>query len=239
MKKTGLSGAALKWLALVSMLIDHAAVVFYRASVQARSPLFSKGVYLALRGVGRLAFPIYAFLLAEGVFHTRSRGRYLLRLGVFALLSELPFDLAFRRVWFDWGHQNVFFTLGLGLAALWLFQLATGGDPAGCGGKRLTLGLAAVAAMAALGHFGQTDYGVWGVLVVAVMGVLRTRPLPRDLISAGLLFEANPLEAVSYVDFALFRLYNGKRGRQPKYLFYAFYPGHLLLLSLLRRLIYP
>ncbi len=76
------------------------------------------------------------------------------------------------------------------------------------------------------------------MLAVAAMGVFRAEPAPRDLLSAAALYAAHPIEVVSCVDFALFRLYNGRRGRQPKYFFYLFYPGHLLLLCLLRRWVY-
>ena len=238
MNSRTLSAAALKWIALTSMLIDHAAEVLYTASVKAHARLFGPKIYLALRCFGRLAFPIYAFLLAEGFYHTRSRGKYLLRLGVFALLSELPFDLAFRGVWLEWEHQNVFCTLFLGLAALWLFTAITGGTAQDCEWWRTALGLLAVAALAALAELGHTDYGVWGVSVVASMGILRTEPRRRNLVSGALLLGSSPLEAFSFVDYWLFSLYNGQRGRQCKYLFYVFYPGHLLLLCLLRKLCY-
>ena len=238
LKKPSLSAAALKWIALVSMLIDHATEVLYVGSARAGAPLFGWITYLVLRGVGRLAFPIYAFLLAGGFYHARSRAQYLLRLGVFALLSELPFDLAFQWTLFDFGYQNVFCTLFLGLLAIWLFERATGGDLRGCGLWRGALGFAAILGMAALARLARTDYGELGVLIIAAMGVFRNRPLPRAAVSAALLYAASPLEAVSFVDYGLFALYNGRRGRQPKYFFYAFYPGHLLLLCLLRRLLY-
>lgn len=232
-KLPGLSAAALKWLALVTMLIDHAADVFFDASVRAGAPLFTWKVYIALRCVGRLAFPLYAFLLAEGFHHTRSRARYLLRLGVFALVSELPFDLAFRRAAFNWRYQNVFWTLFLGFAALWLFERVRN---RGLRGRILSR--AALLAAAALAQLARSDYGGLGVLTVAAMGILRERPRERALVCGALLFAVNPIEAVSYVDFALFRLYNGRRGRQPKYLFYCFYPAHLFILSLLRYWVY-
>ncbi|MEG1773614.1 MAG: TraX family protein, partial [Oscillospiraceae bacterium] len=103
--RRGLSGFSLKLIALASMTVDHAGVV-----------LFEQLEWM--RMVGRLAFPIYAFLLVEGFVHTRHRGRYCLRLGMFALLSEWPFDLAvFGGA--DMRGQNVFFTLLLGVLMLW------------------------------------------------------------------------------------------------------------------------
>lgn len=78
----------LKVIALLTMIVDHTAATL----VSVRLP-----VYPLLRGIGRIAFPIYAFLIAEGCRHTRSREKYLLRLGVFALISQVPFVMAFSR----------------------------------------------------------------------------------------------------------------------------------------------
>ena len=127
MKKRGLSGSALKWIAVISMLVDHAAVVFFVASREVGRPLLSADLYIVLRCIGRLAFPLYAFLLAEGFFHTRSVEKYLLRLFLFGVMSEIPFDLAFRGVWLEGTYQNVYFTLALGLLAVWLWMRSTGG----------------------------------------------------------------------------------------------------------------
>ena len=149
MFKRGINGSTLKWIAALSMLVDHFAVVFRRGSILAGSPLLTSGQYYFLRGVGRLAFPIYAFLLAEGFFHTRSVEKYLLRLLLFGLISEIPFDLAFESAWLDMSYQNVFFTLFLGLLAVYLWDRLTCGDPASCGVTRVLGGLLCIAAAAA------------------------------------------------------------------------------------------
>ena len=169
MRRQGIPGSALKWAAMASMLIDHFAYVFYPGSAQAGRPLFSFPVYLTLRCVGRLAFPIYCFLLVEGFRHTRSVKNYLLRLLAFGLVSELPFDLAFRRAWADWNYQNVYFTLLLGLLAIWLWERITQGDPAACGWRRVLLGLVAITGLAAAAELARTDYGAWGVAVMVYM----------------------------------------------------------------------
>ncbi len=137
-----LSGSALKIIAVISMFIDHFAVVILGSLIDAGGPfLFGDIVqnayvhdFLSL-GIGRFAFPIYCFLLVEGFFHTRSRIKYLGNMLMFAAISELPYDLAFRNVYtpasFDLseilltnrehfiGKQNVFFTLSLGLLCIW------------------------------------------------------------------------------------------------------------------------
>ena len=112
----GLSGSALKWIAIVTMLIDHTgAVVIEQGALEWAGWYW---VDFALRVIGRFAFPIFAFLLVQGFLHTRSVPRYLARLTAFALISELPFDLATGDCWYDPGHQNVFFTLATGLVTL-------------------------------------------------------------------------------------------------------------------------
>ena len=109
----GLNNLQLKIIAVVSMLIDHTAdalPVFHTASVR---PL-----YMLMRYAGRLAFPLFAFLLAVGAEKTHDKKKYLLRLGVFALLSEVPFDWALFGRPVCWERQNVFFTLFLALLSI-------------------------------------------------------------------------------------------------------------------------
>lgn len=93
-KQQGISGYWLKVIAVVSMLIDHTSAVILEQIPGLEAPAFF------MRIIGRAAFPIYCFLLVEGFYHTRSRAKYAGRLFLFALISEVPFDLAFsRRMW--------------------------------------------------------------------------------------------------------------------------------------------
>ncbi len=133
-----LSGSTIKIIAVTAMLIDHAAAsVLIRYLVngiqtaqaagtalawqQEHASLYS--AYYLMRDIGRLGFPIFCFLLAEGFQRTRNVGKYALRLGIFALISELPFNLAICGQVSNLGYQNVYFTLLLGLLALWAFSL--------------------------------------------------------------------------------------------------------------------
>ena len=113
----GLSSLQLKLIAVVSMVIDH--IVKY---LPLKWSAGTRPLYWVLLVIGRLAFPIFAFLIAEGAVKTRNIRLYLLRLGIFALISEVPYDLMSQRHFPYWGHQNVFLTLFLGLLAVAGYQ---------------------------------------------------------------------------------------------------------------------
>lgn len=123
MERKGLSGSALKIIAIVTMLIDHiAATVIIRIL---KFGGYNDGLYQlyrVMRNIGRIAFPIFCFLLVEGFMHTRDREKYALRLGCFAAVSEIPFDLAFNGKVLEVGYQNVFFTLLLGLLTMMAYD---------------------------------------------------------------------------------------------------------------------
>lgn len=148
-KKKGIPGSTIKIIAVVTMLIDHIAAAFLTRV------LIVRGLYYAMttpqtlmewmgegnngilyfgmtlmRLIGRLGFPIFCFLLVEGFQKTRNVKKYVFRLGVFALISEIPFDLAFSgRVW-NPNYQNVYFTLLIGILALWAFDAIAKCQPA-------------------------------------------------------------------------------------------------------------
>lgn len=136
-KRRGISGSTLKILAVAAMLIDHiGAVVLARAVIARNYSIAYWGgesqldawmaqngalfyAYEIMRGIGRLGFPVFCFLLAEGFQRTRSVGKYALRLGIFAVVSEIPFNLALAGDIYEPEYQNVYFTLLLGLLVLW------------------------------------------------------------------------------------------------------------------------
>lgn len=208
----GLNGFTLKWIAMVTMLIDHAGAVLLPQMLE-------------LRIIGRLAFPIYCFLLVEGAVYTSNWKKYLGRLFAFALISEIPFDLALRGQLVDIYAQNVFFTLAFGLLAIVLFQQLKN--------RALAWGAALLLVLGA--EFLQTDYGGGGVIMILVFYLFREQVLIK---AAALIMEITVgfggLE--NYAVFALVPIlcYNGKKGPGGwKYLFYVFYPAHLLVLYLL------
>ena len=241
-KLPGVSAAVLKWTAVLTMLIDHVGASLLWGVHNARhgwgDGVFSEGFYSATRVVGRLAFPVFCFLLVEGLFHTRSRWKYLLRLGLFALLSELPFDRALFGSWLDMkAGQNVFFTLFLGLAACAAWEWLTEGNNPACNPLRGIAAMLAAAAAVYLAILLNTDYGGLGVALILVMYLLRDKPYARDLLCFGVLYlmvrlqHSHWIELLAAFSFPLLHCYNGQRGRQNKYFFYIFYPAHLLLFA--------
>lgn len=209
-----MSGFSLKILGLALMLIDHIGAVFF--------PQLS-----LLRIIGRSAFPIFSFLIAEGYVYTSGRLRYFMRLLIVALLSEIPFDLAFHGGVLYLPAQNVFFTLALGLGAVFLMERFRSSAP--------WLAFLCVAVLAAAAELCKVDYGWFGVILTVSFFLLReNRPL--SFISFALLNAARSLPQRNLQLYAVFSviplmLYNGERGRSFfKSFFYLFYPLHLLTL---------
>ena len=156
-KRFGISAAVLKWIAVVTMVTDHFAVAVYRWI-----PGCDYNVYFILRKIGRLAFPIYCFLLVEGFFHTRNVAKYLRNCFLFALISEIPFNMAVFGALFYPKGQNVYFTLCIGLCALILLDKIKLRREFGY----MLLRLLIIAGMAYAGERLEVDYHWKGVLFI-------------------------------------------------------------------------
>lgn len=217
----GMSGSTLKLIALGSMLVDHLAASGVLSKMYDSEPL-----YEFCRTVGRIAFPLFCFLLVEGFVYTRNRKAYLIRLFLFALLSEVPFDLAFFGTPCHLAAQNVFFTLFLGFLSL-------------CGVEELRNRGHAIWVWAPMlsGFFAafllHTDYSGFGVILILIFYWFRDVPWQRNLIS-GFSCLGEPAAILSLIPI---QFYNGKRGIPLKFIFYLFYPLHLLLFVLIRGMI--
>ena len=122
--RRGLTGTALKLIAVVTMFLDHIGaailestaiwVILDDAAETTIDYFFNSSALevirnadVILRAIGRVSFPIFCFLLVEGFLHTKNLRKYFLQLGVFALLSEVPFDLAFAEYWYEIGRAHV------------------------------------------------------------------------------------------------------------------------------------
>lgn len=237
-RRLGLSGSALKMIAMVTMLIDHiGAAVLLRYILDMQSHIVSIDqydsvsawwqFYQVLRGIGRIAFPIYCFLLVEGFQKTRSLKKYILRLGIFALIAEVPFDLCFTSSPFSLSHQSVMLTLLVGVITMWGVSLL---ERHVRSRALLILGAAVVIALGAgAAELMNTDYGYLGVLCILVLYALR-RVKWMQIVGGCISFAWEIWAPIAFIPIAF---YNGKRGLRLKYVFYLFYPLHLLILYLI------
>lgn len=282
---------SLKIVALTCMLIDHAgATLFPQCDI--------------LRSIGRISFPLYAFLLAQGCKHTHSMERYLLGLGIFALISEIPYDLAFGNPINFLDQTNIFYTLFLSAACVYIYDsikkqktlvqllaftvcllflfmewilltFITGehwpslalmfsyvmGMIISCARifKRPTIAnpksnllihiLPILSTLPAflLASFIDCDYGIWGVALISllylakstkisavIMAVLLIPYYGQNIYSNIVSFEAIRNMCFSLLSILLVCLYNGQHGSKKKWIYYWVYPGHILLLAILR-----
>ena len=223
MKAKCLSGSALKVLAVTAMLVDHLAHFVWSHQAWAWEPLGFYGGHaitpmLLLRTFGRLAFPIFAFLLVEGFVHTRSRRRYGTGLALFALLSEIPFNLVRGGAWYYAPGRNVFFTLLLGFLGLCAIEYLRGDR------RNETV---ALLGLLLFSFFFRADYGAAGFAFIVMLYLLRSRVLYQAVVGCLLL----PSRWAAGLAFIPISLYDGRRGfirgAVGKYFFYAFYPLHL------------
>lgn len=305
-KKKGISGSTVKLIAIVTMLIDHiAAVILMRmlmrrnllgiagqSDIQAVMDWLQKNAVLYygvmfMRQIGRLGFPLFAFLLVEGFQKTHDVKKYAMRLGIFALISEIPFNLALTGKVIAPGYQNVYFTLFLGLGALytvkWLeehsqttvirglfiaggillpsaywflehgssfmpLQLAVslglvifftvmflvwwkkrGLEEAG----KICSYITAVLFFMLLADLLKTDYAGMGVLTMAAIYTFRKNKVYSMLAGCIVLAVMSLSELAGFFALIPVALYNGERGLKLKYVFYLFYPVHLLILWLI------
>ncbi len=245
-KGFAIKGSTLKWIAIITMLIDHTGATLVAGALSScpqGSTAYQRWLFLywLMRCIGRIAFPIFCYLLVEGIRHTSNPRKYAARLLLFALISELPFDYAFFSGWIDWNGQNVFFTLFLGFVAVecTLYIQKNLQRPVV---KQFGNLLVTVVFMIAADYL-YTDYGAIGVLTIVLMyyvPVLRPRGRKGTsfLIAMLPLVVANPVELPALLDAVLIQKYDGTRGKQMKYFFYLFYPVHILLLGILYHFIF-
>ena len=201
--RCGLSGTALKYIACITMLIDHIGASCIEAGILlptlAAGAASCGGIPVStllaadrvLRYIGRLAFPIFCFLAVEGFLHTHDVKKYVRRLLLFGLLSEVPFDLAFFRTPFAPQHQNVYWTLALAV---------------------------------------NTDYHAIGVLIICTLYLTRA-DRKRQCLAGALLFLFELTAPLAFVLVWFYNGQRGACSPLQKKAFYWFYPVHLLVLA--------
>lgn len=239
---TGVINAdVLKAFAIVTMIIDH---IWQAGLIEARW----------FNWIGRLAFPVFAFQIAEGYTKTANVKRYALRLLAFALISEVPFNVFCADWVFFFDYQNVIFTLFMGLLAI----IAIDKAKKDISSKNICLSIIAVAVIVILADFLRVDYGAAGILTVVTFYLFRNFKYSRALqllsmvvifvfLFPGNTFAIRIFGSIQFLPvqiFALFSLipiwlYNGKKGLHSKVLqygFYAVYPLHLIIIYLIKML---
>ncbi len=251
-----MSSFAIKMVAIFSMLWDHIYQFLPLQTLMVQTfgmdPDISREILGLLWSLGRLAFPIFAFLIGEGCRHTRSASQYIGRLLLFGLISEFPFrwvqlrEIRLLRP----GVTNIFFTLALGAAACEIYRSLRGSGKKGW--QAYSFGCALLLVLAA--EIWGTDYGALGVLLVffpyilekrgqklAAMGVILTVLYMGKASWNGVGFywmqSAAPIRQwlASLLALVFTGLYNGERGRRAKWVFYWFYPAHLTGIAVIQQ----
>ncbi len=235
----GLSSRDLHIIGMVTMLIDHA----YHL-------LLSD--YKILNCIGRISFPIFCFLLVEGFIHTKNVCKYILRIFIFGVISEIPFNLMAGGSLLDIWHQNVLFTMVIGLMCLVMLKISEGYDTL----LQVLNDLAAIIVCCSIAEFFKVDYGGAGILTIAFLYILRGNELGYKIMQVSVLLVINILvfdsyminifginmeiQALAVLSLPFIWLYNGEKGKGGKvfkYICYSFYPLHIVILLTLKLLI--
>ena len=224
-----LSGAWLKLIAIVSMLIDHvnkALIYPYLTANQGGLTLVSNLFDI----IGRIAFPLFCFFVVEGYFKTRNRKKYLLNLLIFGVISEVPFDMFTTASFFNMNWNNVMFTLALVLITIWIIDVLK--EKMQHLPKALWLIVAwLIVLIMCAGAMGLAlDYEHHAILIGYFFYLFHDVPL----LAIPFGYASMYTQPWALLGFGLTLTYNGKRGKQNKMLNYWFYPAHLLILGILR-----
>lgn len=225
----------IRLIAIIAMVIDHIGLFFF--------PQFP-----ILRIIGRLSFPLFAWLIANGARYTKNRERYLKRLFILACVSQLPFTLANNALGYSYWFFNVVFTLCLGLVVILTIQKTTD--------VRWHILMTVIACVVAYGI--NSDYGIVGVLSVVCFYIFFNSPrhlvisqtvvvslaIIWDVFMRGNYHELTAInvhtfsEFISLIALVFIYLYNKKEGIKAKYLFYIFYPVQYVVIYLLQLKLY-
>lgn len=233
-----LNSNALKIIAMILMLLDHM-----------WGTIIPGNQWMTL--VGRMAFPIFAFLIVEGYIHTSDYKKYIKRLLIFGLLSEIPFNLIYTGSIIFPFHQNVLFTLVFGLIIINEIDKIKNNKEI----KLRVKSILKILLFLLITIIGFVDYGITGVLTIVVFYLFREFKFAwlGQLISLILLYIVFfkgqsiiinifnyeyflPIQGMGVLSLILIWLYNGKKGNNSKllkYIFYSFYPVHMLMLYLI------
>lgn len=223
----------LKIIAIISMIIDHVSYAYY-----------GKFTYFNL--LGRIAFPIFAFQISEGYIHTKSKKKYMFRLILFAIISQIPFSLFLSLIsGADVYSLNIFFTLVLGLLCIIIYDNFF---------KKYDIfvkimSIVLIVNIIVLAQILKCDYGAFGVIIILLFYLFKNNKIlmiTSFILACIVKYLSYILKFGNiYISICLFTilpiificLYNGKQGYKIKYLLYVFYPLHLILLYFVSKLL--
>lgn len=215
-----MSSFVLKIIAIITMFIDHIGYAIF-------------GHFSYFNYIGRIAFPIFAFQISEGYMHTRNLKKYVFRLFIFALISQIPFMLFYSIISTDF-YLNIFFTLLLGLACIYIYDKS----------KYKSLAIIASILIGLIAEFSHCDYGFYGVAIILLFYIFKNSNIKSStafvlatiihylipVLKYGFYYQYLYLLLATLIPVIFITLYNGKKGKDTKYLLYLFYPIHLLLI---------
>lgn len=251
-----LTGNTIKLIAVSAMFIDHfCKIVLQWLLANYWGPMMFAGditeghfrkidtfIRFDLQGVGTIAFPLFCFLLAEGFHHTKNRKRYIGMMLVFAIISEIPFDIGFFANYsmqegtfpFYWNYQNVYFSLFLSLISLACVEhFSSKSKLRNDRIRAIVLQIISVAVIAVIAEVSCCDYGLMGIVFIVAFYVCRKNRVYQVLmfLLAYMLSTGNQPTIFVLLACVILLLYNGKRGKlKLKYAVYIFYPVHIIML---------
>jgi len=227
----------LKLLAIIIMTIDHIGACIGTTYINGHSylsGLIPSDTYTLLRSIGRIAFPIFCFMIVEGYFHTRDASKYVLRLFVFAFISQVPFSLMTRKAPFAQDASlNVYFTLVIGLVTIMCFEycLKLYKQSERPRPIFIVIGIITIISTITLADFLRTDYGGLGVIFILIFYFFRDKHLLTFIaLYVSIYHLSNDLEMYALYALIPIILYNHKKGPSMKYFFYVYYPLHMTIL---------
>ncbi len=215
-----MSSFTIKLIAIITMIFDHIPYTIPNCSI-------------VFHYIGRISFPLFAFQITQGYMHTKDIKKYILRLFILAIISQIPFLLLFEKT-----QLNIFFTLILGIFGIFFYEKS----------KQKLLGIFLAGLMCLLGYILNVDYGVYGVLTIFLFYLFKNNKLLMNLSFIFITFldylDNFIISNFYYPNILMFlfnilplifiNAYNGQKGKNVKYLFYIFYPLHLIILYIIK-----
>lgn len=218
-----MTSAKLKYIAIITMFIDHIGEFIFSDLYG-----FDSMEYMICKIIGRIAFPIFAFLLVEGLKKTKNKKKYFFNLLIFALISEIPFDLAVSGKYIDFEQQNIFFTLLTNLTILYIIDKIKIKNV----NIKILFELFIVTFFSIVSFYFKFDYLFFAPWIIYTYYKFYGNKKILFLVSElSFFFEFDSLVHIGNI---LIYLYNGERGKQNKYFFYLFYPIHIIIIYLIK-----